>query len=272
MPESAFEILRPDLPRGGYKAVLFDFDGTLSLLREGWPQVMVGMMVEALLPTRPTETESELAQLVEEFVMGLNGRPAIFQMARLVEEIRSRGGTPNLPADYLREYDRRLLNLVGERYRDIQEGRVPPVRWAVPGAHGILDTFRLRGLNLYLASGTHLKHVRFEADLLDLSRFFGREINAPDGNDVTFSKGGIIDRILAENNLRGHELLAFGDGVVETEEVRRVGGTAVAVPSDLETGVVNRWKRDRLVAAGADVVIPDYQRHDELLRWLFNER
>jgi phosphoglycolate phosphatase len=272
MPASAFEILRPDLPRGGYKAVLFDFDGTLSLLREGWPQIMVGLMVEALLPTHPTETQAELAILVEEFVMALNGRPAIFQMARLVEEIRSRGGTPNLPADYLREYDRRLLKVVGERYREIQEGHVPPARWAVPGAHQILAALRLRELPLYLASGTQLKHVRFETDLLKLTPFFGPEINAPAGDDSTFSKRGVIDRILSENAIRGKELLSFGDGVVETQEVRTVGGTAVAVASDLEPGVVNPAKRTLLAAAGADVVIADYRRHQELLGWLFDAR
>ena len=38
MTDPDFEILRPDLPRGRFKAVLFDFDGTLSLLREGWPR------------------------------------------------------------------------------------------------------------------------------------------------------------------------------------------------------------------------------------------
>jgi phosphoglycolate phosphatase-like HAD superfamily hydrolase len=269
MPDPSVEILRPDLPRGGYKAVLFDFDGTLSLLREGWPTVMVDMMVEALVKTGVTEPQAELAVLVEEFVMALNGRPAIFQMARLVEEIRSRGGTPDLPADYLREYDRRLLNVVRERYREIEEGRVPPARWAVPGSREVLEALSGRGQNLYLASGTHLRHVRFEADLLELSRFFGREINAPDGDDTAFSKRAVIERLLVENNLRGEQLLGFGDGVVEIEELRRAGGTAVAVASDLKPGVVNRWKRDRLVAAGADVVIPDYQRHEDLLAWLF---
>src|SRR3954453_257900 len=128
MTDQQIEILRPDLPRGGYRAVLFDFDGTLSLLREGWPQIMVRLMVEALVRAESGETETELAVVAEEFVMALNGRPAIFQMARLVEEIRARGGTPNLPADYLREYDARLLRIVGERIREVQEGRVPPER------------------------------------------------------------------------------------------------------------------------------------------------
>jgi phosphoglycolate phosphatase len=272
MPDPDFEILRPDLPRGRYRVALFDFDGTLSLLREGWPTVMVGMMVETLVGIGATEPEAELAVLVEEFVMALNGRPAIFQMARLVEEIRSRGGTPDLPAAYLREYDTRLLRVVGERVREIEEGRSPTERWAVPGSHAVLSSLQRRGLNLYLASGTHLKHVRFEADLLELSPFFEREINAPDGDDATFSKRAVIERILAENDIPGEQLLSFGDGVVETEEVRRVGGTAVAVASDLDTGTLSRWKRDRLVPAGADVVIPDYRNHDALLGWLFNKR
>lgn len=272
MPDPDFELFRPGLPRGKYKAVLFDFDGTLSLLREGWPEVMVGMMVEALVRTGATEPETELAVLVEEFVMALNGRPAIFQMARLTEEIRARGGSPNLPDDYLRAYDERLLRVVGERVREIQEGRCPPARWAIPGSRAILDALRKRGLKLYLASGTHLRHVRFEADLLGLSPYFGPEINAPDGDDTAFSKRAVIERILAENNLHGDELLSFGDGVVETEEVRRLGGTAVAVASDLQPGVVNRPKRDRLVAAGADVVIADYRPHAALLAWLFDER
>jgi phosphoglycolate phosphatase len=270
MPDPDFEILRTDLPRGRYRAVLFDFDGTLSLLREGWSTVMVDLMVEALVRTGATEPQAELAVLVEEFVMALNGRPAIFQMARLVEEIRARGGSPLLPADYLREYDERLLRVVGERVREVREGRARPERWAVPGGHTTLTALWTRGLKLYLASGTHLRHVRHEADLLELSPFFGREIYAPDGDDTAFSKRTVIARILAENRIRGEELLSFGDGVVETEEVRRVGGTAVAVASDLEPGVVNRPKRDRLIAAGADVVIPDYQGNQALLRWLFD--
>ena len=162
--------------------------------------------------------------------------------------------------------------MVGERVREIQDGVAQPERWAVPGSHAMLKDLRQRGLKLYLASGTHLKHVRFEADLLEAEPVLRPRINAPDGDDTTFSKRAVIDRILTENSIRGEDLLSFGDGVVETEEVRRVGGTAIAVASDLEPGVRQPPKRDRLVAAGADVVIPDYQGHDALIGWLFNER
>lgn len=266
---SPFEILRPDLPRGGYKAVLFDFDGTLSLIREGWHRIMISMCVEALQATGSGELEAELAQLSEDFVMALNGQPAIFQMVRLAEEMKLRGGHPKSPEAYLAEYDRRLGVVVQQRSREILEKLVSHERWAVPGSHGILEALGRRGLKLFLASGTQLRFVRSEAELLLLSSYFGTEINAPDDNDTTFSKRGVIERIMKENNLLGEELLSFGDGVVETEEVRRVGGTAVAVASDETPGDINRWKRDRLVPAGADVVIADYRGYEKLLAWLF---
>jgi len=270
MSDPDFEILRPGGPRGGYKAVLFDFDGTLSLLREGWPQVMVSMMVEALVRTGSGETETELGVLVEEFVMALNGRPAIFQMARLVEEISARNGVPEVAAAYLREYDDRLMRVVNARVREVVERQSPPEVWAVPGSRRILEHLRRRGMKLYLASGTYVRFVRSEADLLNLSQFFDEEIHAPDSDDSAFSKRAVIERILTENDIRGEELLGFGDGVIEIQEVRRVGGTAVAVASDLPPGAINRWKRDRLVPAGAELVIADYRNPDRLLGWLFD--
>ena len=50
------EIVRADSPRGRFRAGVFDFDGTLSLLREGWPAVMTELMSRELHRTagRPT--------------------------------------------------------------------------------------------------------------------------------------------------------------------------------------------------------------------------
>ena len=79
----------------------------------------------------------------------------------------------------------------------------------------------------------------------------------------------VIERLLKENNLRGEELLGFGDGYVEIEEIRRAGGVAVAVASDeANRRGVNAWKRDRLIRAGADIVIGDYRDQEQLLRYL----
>ena len=102
--DDEIEILNPSLPRGKFRFVVFDFDGTLSLIREGWPQVMIPMMVEVLRGTGTRETDAELAAAVEDFVMRLNGKQTIYQMIQLAEEVKKRGGTPLEPLAYKHRY------------------------------------------------------------------------------------------------------------------------------------------------------------------------
>jgi phosphoglycolate phosphatase len=271
--DDEIEVLRPDLPRGRFRSALFDFDGTVSLIREGWPQVMIPMMVEALAGTGTAETQAELTATVEEFVMRLNGRQTIYQMIQLAEEVSRRGGTPLEPLAYKHRYHDLLMRRIEGRLADLAGGRARPEEWTVPGSHALLEGLRRRGLTLYLASGTDLKYVRREAELLGLAGYFGEHVYGAVDEYRNFSKQMIIDRILDEEGLHGEELLGFGDGFVEIEEVRKVGGVAVAVASDeVRRRGVNAWKRDRLVRAGADVVIPEYRRADRLLAYLFDER
>src|SRR6266852_8755842 len=49
-------------PRPQVSHVLFDFDGTLSLIRQGWPEVMIPMFAE-MLPRRPGESDEAVRQL-----------------------------------------------------------------------------------------------------------------------------------------------------------------------------------------------------------------
>lgn len=266
------EILRADIPRGRFRSVLFDFDGTLSLIREGWPQVMIPMMVAALRETGTHEDEPTLARRVEEFVMRLNGRQTIYQMIQLAEEVRRRGGRPLDPLAYKHRYHDLLMERIGGRLDALAGGQAKPEDWTVPGSHAFLAELRRRGLTLYLASGTDVAFVRREAELLGLASYFGSHIYGALDDYQNFSKKMIIDRILEENDLRGDELLGFGDGFVEIEEVKGVGGVAVAVASDeVRRKGIHAWKRDRLVRAGADIVIGDYENPEPLLELLFAE-
>jgi hypothetical protein len=80
----------------------------------------------------------------------------------------------------------------------------------------------------------------------------------------------VIERIIRENHLRGTELVGFGDGFVEIEDVNRAGGIAVGVASDeVQRCGVNQWKRERLIRAGADVIIGDFREADVLVDWLW---
>jgi hypothetical protein len=104
-----------------------------------------------------------------------------------------------------------------------------------------------------------------------VAEYFGPHVYGALDDYKSFSKQMIIEKIIREEGLHGEQLLGFGDGFVEIEEVRRAGGVAVAVASDeVNRKGVNAWKRDRLVRAGADVVIPEYREAEKLLGWLFD--
>ncbi len=267
---SDVEIMHPDTSRGRFRFVLFDFDGTLSLIREGWPQVMIPMMVATLRETATSEDDATLTAHVEEFVMRLNGRQTIYQMIQLAEEVKQRGGQPLEPLAYKHRYHALLMQRIQGRLDALASGQATPDDWTVPGSHALLSRLEERGMKLYLASGTDIGFVKREAELLGLSKFFGPHIYGALDDYQNFSKKMIIERILKENNLRGDELLGFGDGFVEIEEVKRVGGVAIAVASDeVKRQGIHAWKRDRLVRAGADVVIGDYRCVVELMKWLF---
>jgi phosphoglycolate phosphatase len=265
------EVINPDVPRGRFRSVIFDFDGTLSLIREGWPGVMIPMMVSALRETGTTETDTELTASVEEFVMRLNGRQTIYQMIQLADEVRKRKGTPLEPLVYKHRYHDLLMERIESRLAALESGAASTDDWTVPGSHALLEALRRRGVALYLASGTDLKYVKNEARLVGVAEYFGDHIYGALDDYQNFSKQMIIEKILRDNNLHGAELLGFGDGFVEIEGVKKVGGVAVAVASDeVARRGVNAWKRNRLVQAGADIVIPEYRSHPQLLSYLFD--
>src|SRR5437660_5997369 len=144
MLDNEMEILNSDLPRGRFRSVLFDFDGTLSLIREGWPEVMIPMMVEVLRKTATSESEPELRSAVEEFVMRLNGRQTIYQMIQLAEEVRRRGGQPCEPLEYKRRYHDLLIQRIRARLAALESGSATPEELPVPGSHASLETPRAR--------------------------------------------------------------------------------------------------------------------------------
>lgn len=267
------EIVRPLARRDPPRHVLFDFDGTLSLIREGWPEVMVPMMVEVLQATGTKETTAELAKHAGDFVMQLTGKQTIYQMIRLAEEVTKRGGVPLDPTAYKQMYHDRLLERIADRRRQLQAGAITPAEMMVPYSFELLDELVARGAAIYLASGTDQAYVQEEASMLDLDRYFGKHIYGAIDDYKNFSKAMVIERILAENHVDGTDLLGFGDGYVEIHNIKAVGGTAVAVASDEagRSGKPDLWKRDRLIGAGADLVIPDFREHKALIRFLWNE-
>jgi phosphoglycolate phosphatase-like HAD superfamily hydrolase len=264
----------PFLPPTRVSHVLFDFDGTLSLIRQGWPEVMLPMFAE-FLPRLPGETDEQVRRLLFEDIMRLNGKQTIYQMIQLAERIRDRGGQPAEPLWYKHEYLRRLDLRIQHRIDGIQQGSLDPEQFLVHGSRALLERLAALGLPLYLASGTDEPFVKREADLLGIAHFFQGRIYGAKDEYKAFSKKMVIERILRENSIPGQQLLAFGDGYVEIQNTKETGGFAVAVASDEAnngSGRMDDWKRQRLLGVGADLVIPDFRDLEPLCALLFGPR
>ena len=254
-------------PRKNISHVLFDFDGTISLIRRGWPEVMVPMFAE-VLPAIPGESEEARRKLCFEDIMRLNGKQTIYQMIQLAERIKERGGTPRDPLEYKHEYLRRLEERIRDRTSGLKNGKIKPDDLLVWNTRALLESLKRRGLPMYLASGTDEIFVKQEAELLDVTRYFGKHIYGAQDDYKQFSKKMVIDRILRENAIPGAQLLSFGDGYVEIQNTVEVGGLAVAVASDEGnngSGKFDEWKHQRLLGVGAHVVIPDFRDAETLL-------
>jgi phosphoglycolate phosphatase-like HAD superfamily hydrolase len=264
------ESIHPGVSAAAARFVLFDFDGSLSLIRTGWMRVMVPMMVEVLAELKTGESEEALRQVVEGFVWRLTGEETIYQMIALAAEVTRRGGKPLDPLAYKQRYLDLLSGVIRNRLEDLRSGHCSPDRYLVPGARPVLEALMDRGLSMYLASGTDEIYLKEEAALLDITRYFDGGVYGALDDFQKFSKRILVQRILATPGVSGGHLLGFGDGYVEIEEVRRAGGVTVGVATDEpECQVVDEWKRQRLIGVGADYIIPNYLNHETWMETLF---
>lgn len=251
------EFTRPiDLRR--IRHIVFDFDGTLSLITGGWSDLMTDIFVEHL-PVRESDGGRAFARRE---ILQLNGKPSIHQMFRLVELVTERGGKPSEARAYHELFCGRLRGVVRERRSALEGGTSTAETMLVPGARAFLEEVQARGLKLSLVSGSELPIVRKEAGLLGIADFFEGRIYGPDGDDHAFTKRAAIDKIVADHGLREGELLAFGDGPVEMQETRALGGVSIGiacVEADPLPGEIDPAKRDVLTAAGADAILADFR-------------
>jgi phosphoglycolate phosphatase len=264
------EIIHPGAAAPDARVAIFDFDGTLSLIRTGWMDVMVPMMIEILAELRTGETGDQLRAVIEDFVWRLTGKETLYQMIELADQVKLRGGAPLDPLDYKRRYLDRLSVVIEHRLANLRAGACSPDQYLVPGARDLLETLRRRGLRLYLASGTDEIYMKEEADLLDVTRYFDGGVFGALDDLNAFSKRMLVQRIIRLPGIHGGQLIAFGDGYVEIEEVKLAGGVTVGVATDEpECRVPDPWKRQRLIGVGADYIIPNFLCRSALLPILF---
>jgi phosphoglycolate phosphatase-like HAD superfamily hydrolase len=269
LPNTLIEIIRPCFPCGPLRHVLFDFDGTISLIREGWQQIMISMMVEFLLATPEAEDEPTISHKVTDLVYHSTGRPTIDQMAYLAAEVVRRGGSAQHPQVYKSLYLERLSARVHQRMAGLKRGEIEPRELTVPGVLDLLALLHNQGVTCHLASGTEREAVIEEIEALGAFCYFDHRIHGPQDGGPAFSKKTVIYQILSDYDLASCELVSIGDGKVEIEYIVEAGGIGIGVASnEVERQGVNETKRQQLIQAGASVIIPDFRESAALLRYL----
>jgi phosphoglycolate phosphatase-like HAD superfamily hydrolase len=256
---------------------IFDHDGTISTLREGWEQIMLPTMIQAVLGPRYADADEALYHKVvghvTRYVDKTTGVQTLVQMRGLVEMVRQFGCVP--PEDildmhgYKALYNKQLLDTVRRRIRKLHRGELSAADFQIAGARRMLEALHQRGVKLYLASGTDQDDVKAEADALGYAHLFEGGIFGAVGDVEVEAKRDVLERIMRDGDLSGPQLVTFGDGPVEIRETHKRGGITVGVASDeVRRFGLNPAKRTRLIRAGADIIVPDFTRLDDLLALL----
>jgi len=274
-----FEVVEPSAltGRARLRHAIFDHDGTLSTLREGWEAVMAPMMVRAVLgPAFGTTGPAVVADVrreVDDLIDRTTGIQTLMQMKGLVELVRKRNFVPD--ADVLDEhgykaiYNDLLLERVRWRLAKIRSGELAREDFHMKNAIPLLSAMRDAGLTLHLASGTDEADVIAEANELGFGKFFDGRIYGSIGVIDHDAKKVVIERIIRENDIDGAHIVTFGDGPVEMRQTRRQGGLAIGVCSDeVRRFGFNEAKRRRLIRGGAHLLVPDFSDLLALLRVL----
>ena len=260
------EVANPTARVGRVRYALFDFDGTLSVIRHGWEKIMIAIMLESICEGQPPppEIEAEVAGYVDKST----GILTIQQMKWLEEAVGRHGIAKNRrkAGEYKRIYLERLLQPVDQRLRGLDGSQEAGEAWMVAGARDFLLQLTQRGVKLFLASGTDQEYVVREAEALGIAGLFKGQIHGAQGDSEADSKEMVIQRILAEQGLQGEELLVAGDGPVEIHYARQVGAVALGVAcQETDCTSLDVRKRQRLLHAGADLIVSNFLHSTELV-------
>ena len=274
-PGTEIEIVSSLPAESRFTHAIFDHDGTISTLRQGWEEIMEPMMVSAILGAREREADNALhdhvVAAVRSYIDKTTGIQSLVQMKGLIILVRQFKCVPEseiLDAPgYKQRYNEELLTMVNGRIRKLERGELGVEDFTIKKAVNFLKALHARGVLLYLASGTDQEDVEREASILGYRSLFGGRIYGAVGDIAKEAKRIVLERILSDiGESASARLLTFGDGPVEIRETHKRGGYAVGVASnEIRRHGLNLSKRTRLIEAGADLIIPDFCQLDQLL-------
>ena len=274
---SELEVIEEPSPSLSIRYAIFDHDGTISTLRQGWEEIMEPMMMRSIFGGAYNGADSavlhRVTKRVKQFIDKTTGIQTIAQMHGLIELVREFGYVPEErildAAGYKHIFNVELKALVNKRLDKLASGQLSIDDFTLKGAVPFLRALSKLGVKLYLASGTDDADVKEEAQRLGYADLFDGGIYGSLGDVTQDAKKVVIERILKEVGGAYDQLVAFGDGPVEMRETVKCGSYAVGIASDeIRRFGMNDDKRTRLICAGAKAIIPDFSQGDLLWKFL----
>ncbi len=278
IPNTDIEIVNKWENELHIKHAIFDHDGTISTLREGWELIMAPMMIKAILGDNYLEANEILFQRVksrvDDFIDKTTGIQTLVQMKGLIDLIREFGFVPEDRIldefGYKQIYNDELLIMVRQREKKLSRNELALEDFTLKNAVPFLQKLYDSGIKLYLASGTDDEDVKNEARILGYDYLFEGRIYGAVGDITKEAKKMVLDRILDSIGESAFgTVITFGDGPVEIRETRKRGGITIGLASnELRRYGLNEKKRTRLIKAGADIIVPDFSQSPQLLSLL----
>ncbi|MEI6275265.1 MAG: PfkB family carbohydrate kinase [Prolixibacteraceae bacterium] len=260
------------------KYAIFDHDGTISTLREGWEEIMKPMMIKAILGKNYKDADEVLyhkvAARAAEFIDKTTGIQTLVQMQGLIALVKEFGCVPEEEIldifGYKKIYNDELLLMVNEREKKLHRGELALDDFTMKNAVPFLMRLYQSGVKLFLASGTDEEDVKNEAKALGYDYLFEGRIFGAVGDINKEAKKIVLDKILDSiGTAESGQIITFGDGPVEIRETHKRNGITVGLASNEQRRYgLNTHKRTRLIKAGADIIISDFSQMEHLLELL----
>ncbi len=245
-----------------------DFDGTMSLIRIGWQQVMHGVMQAALLPHYPDS--ARLDSEIYTYIAHSTGQPSIIQMAWVDEQVILYGGPTRGAQAYLDLFSHAMRDRIDQKIASIHDDASADALM-VPGAREFLQLLAYNNVRIALVSGTEHIHLLRESAALRIDHFFDAGIHGPGPHNPGFTKGDAMAALIDTYQVAPARFLSVGDGPVEIMAGKSLAGYSLAVASHEASGGLDDDKRRHLIAAGADAVVANLRDIHAFNTLLFSE-
>jgi len=241
LENAGLEIVK-DVKRGGFKVAVFDWDGTLSLIRAEWPRILSSLIAEIIAgrlspEDDPVEIIRDDTKSVRAYLKETAGAPTLDQIKGYLErnnhlEHLKDKDLDRLSRTWLDEYNRRLNRFVEEEV--VPKAGDNPEDYRVAGALKFVKKFREQGIKCYVLSGGNEKDLNdTDVPLLGFDGLFELVL----GTDGTierelgsYDKGVGLEWIMKREGIEDPgEVVVIGDGAAEISFARKLGIPSVAL-------------------------------------------